>query len=104
LANAKQVMLPAEPTAAQKATKDRLARLSGAAFDRAYVSAMVKDHQTAVAEFTKQSKGSDPDVSAFADKMLPALRDHLQRAQAVQKQIGATGTSATSKSSGGAAK
>jgi len=102
LASSKQVTLPNEPTAAQKSTQQLLAKLSGTAFDRAYVSAMVKDHQTAVSEFTKQSKSGDPDVKAFAEKTLPALQDHLQRAQTLQKQLAGNGngTNAADKSTG----
>jgi len=100
IATSRQVTLPTEPSAAQKSLHDRLSKLSGAAFDRAYVNAMVKDHQTAVAEFTKEAKSSDPDVKAFAEKTLPALQDHLQRAQTLQRQIGGAGTGAEKDQSG----
>ena len=50
--------------------------------------ANVNDHRKAVSAFTKASKSSDPDVKAFADKTLPVLKDHLQRAEDLQKKAG----------------
>ncbi len=53
----------------------RLSALSGAAFDRAYMDDMVKDHQEDVAEFQREANGgSDADVKAFAAKTLPTLQ------------------------------
>lgn len=39
------VTLPTGPGAEEQATKARLARLSGTAFDKAYVSDTVEDHK-----------------------------------------------------------
>jgi putative membrane protein len=84
LAAQKNVTLPAEPKAEQKATRDRLSKLSGAAFDHAYVDAMVTDHQKAVALFRRESKGgSDPDAKAWAAKTLPTLEQHHAKARAL---------------------
>ena len=52
LASQKGVTLPAELDAAHKATQAKLAKLSGAAFDRAYMQDMVKDHDKDVAAFS----------------------------------------------------
>jgi putative membrane protein len=82
LAGQKSVTLPAEPPAAAKATYDRLGKLSGAAFDRAYTAEMVRDHQKAVALFTQESKtGHDADAKGWAAKTLPTLEHHLARAK-----------------------
>lgn len=75
------------PDRQHAATKDRLSKLDGTSFDRSYVNAMVADHQKAIDEFTARTKSADADVRAFAEKTLPALKDHLQRAQALQKSI-----------------
>jgi putative membrane protein len=84
LAAQKNVTLPAEPTAEQKATKERLSKLSGDAFDRAYMDAMVSDHQKAVALFSRESKsGADPDAKAWAAKTLPKLEDHHTKAKSL---------------------
>jgi len=86
LAAQKNVTLSSTLSPAHKNTMNRLGKLSGAAFDRAYVSAMVTDHQKAIAEFTKTGKGADADIKAFAARTLPALREHLRHAQELQKK------------------
>jgi putative membrane protein len=78
LAAQKNVTLPAEPKPQHKAEKDRLEKMSGAAFDDAYLKAMVKDHQKAVDLFKKEaSSGRDPETKAWAAKTLPKLEEHL---------------------------
>ncbi|HUO60377.1 MAG TPA: DUF4142 domain-containing protein [Candidatus Acidoferrales bacterium] len=81
-----------------KSTKERLSKLQGAEFDKAYMQNMVKDHEKDVAEFRKAAENAkDPDVKAFAQKTLPVLEQHLQEARSVASQVGAsTGTSQTS--------
>lgn len=69
-------------------TKDRLSKLNGAAFDREYMSDMVKDHRADVAEFEKEANTArDPDVKAFAAKTLPTLQEHLRLAEATQNGL-----------------
>jgi putative membrane protein len=70
--------------------KDRLSKLSGAAFDREYVKMMVKDHEKDVAAFKRESQqAKDPDLKAWAGKTLPTLEDHLQMIKRVQSQVAA---------------
>ena len=90
VASKKNITLPAEPSKAHKAQHDKLAKLSGAEFDKAYVAAMVDDHQKDVREFSRVASGnSDAEVKAFASKTLPTLKDHLQHVQELSKTIGA---------------
>lgn len=84
LASKKNATVPAELPAAKKALKERLSKLDGAAFDKAFIAEMVKDHKQAITEFERAAKSADPDVKAFAEKMLPALKDHLSQAQAIK--------------------
>ena len=87
LADQKGVTLPTYVDAAHKAAQARLEKLSGAAFDRAFMSQMVRDHQAAVALFRTQARsGKDPDVKAFAEKMLPDLEGHLKMALDLSRQ------------------
>lgn len=79
---------PAQLDPKDQATLDRLSKLNGDKFDRAYMSDMVKDHKTDVAEFKKEaSSGDDPDVKAFASKTLPTLEDHLKMAEEINSQL-----------------
>jgi putative membrane protein len=91
-ATEKNLTLPSELDAKDKATHDRLAKLSGDAFDKAYMADMVSDHVKDVSEFKKQSTGAkDPDLKAFVTKTLPTLEDHLKEARDVKAKLGATG-------------
>ena len=88
LASKKGITLPTKPNAKQQATYDRLAKLNGAAFDRAYMRDMVSDHRTDVAEFKHESEhGSDADMKAFAAKTLPTLEHHLQMAESTEAKV-----------------
>jgi putative membrane protein len=89
LAAQKGVTLPDSPSMMQKHDVDRLSKMSGADFDRAFMDQMVKDHKKVVAEFDKASKGSkDSDVKSFASSTLPTLQDHLQMAQTLDSTVG----------------
>ena len=69
---------------------EKLSRLSGAEFDKEYISDMVKDHEEDVKDFQTQGiEGADPDLKAFAAKALPPLQGHLQMARDVAKKVGA---------------
>lgn len=84
LASRNSVTLPAEPKPEHKALHDRLSRLSGAEFDRAYMAAMIKDHEKAVGLFRKEAtSGGDADTKAWAAKTLPTLETHLGKAREV---------------------
>jgi putative membrane protein len=97
-AQQKKVTLPAEIDAKHKATRDRLAKLSGDAFDKAYMRDMVMDHQHDVAAFKREAaSGKDPDLKAWAAKTLPTLQDHLKMAQDTAAKVGASNTAAKTK-------
>jgi putative membrane protein len=90
IASSKNITLPTGINASHKATKDRLSKLSGAAFDRAYIAEMVKDHQADSAAFHKEaSAGKDADIKAFASKTSAVVDAHLKMARDVQKEVAA---------------
>ena len=89
LAQQKGVTLPTGMDANHKKTVDRLSRLSGAEFDRAYSREMQKDHDTDVKEFTNQAKnGKDPDLKSWAAQTLPVLQEHQQQARQLNASVG----------------
>jgi len=93
LAQQKNITLPTELDAKHKATHDRLSKLSGAQFDRAYMQDMLQDHRKDVNDFRKESQsGKDPDVKAFAAKALPTLEEHLRLAQTTSGAVGTSGS------------
>ena len=88
LAQDKGVSTPSGLDSKHQKLRDRLAKLSGAEFDRAYVDEMVKDHRKDVKEFQREAdKGKDADVKAWAAKTLPTLQDHLKQIQDIQTQM-----------------
>jgi putative membrane protein len=69
-------------------TLDRLERLKGAEFDKAYIATMIEDHQNDIGQFEKEvSEGSDTIVKAFAERTLPLLKHHLEMAQELSKSV-----------------
>jgi putative membrane protein len=81
--------LPTDMNAHQHAMYSRLEKLSGAAFDKAYVTDMVKDHQEDVKEFQKESNtGKDDQIKAFASRTLPVLQSHLDKIKSIQSNMG----------------
>lgn len=82
LVSAKGLQLPTEPDRSHKKDAERLGKLSGNDFDKAYMKHMVDDHKKDVSDFEKASRSAeDPEVKAFAAKTLPTLKAHLQQAQ-----------------------
>jgi len=88
LASGKGINLPSSPNAKQEATKDRLSKLSGDEFDKAYMRDMLQDHKQDVAAFRMESKtGRDADVKSFAAQTLPTIQDHLKEAQNITPKV-----------------
>jgi len=88
LAASKGITLPAEMNAEQMAEHAKLAKLSGADFDREYMTLMVEDHDKDVAAFLDESKdGSDPDIKSFAAKTLPTLQEHQRMAKEIKAKL-----------------
>lgn len=84
LASSKGITLPAELDAKHREHVTKMSGMSGADFDREYARMMVSDHRKDVSEFEKQStRGTDPDLKAFAIKTLPTLQEHLKLAEAL---------------------
>src|SRR5207247_6462952 len=82
IAQQKNMTLPTELDAKDKTLRTRLSKLSGTAFDHAYIQAMLRDHKADVNEFRRESQsGKDAEIKAFAAKTLPTLEDHLKTAQ-----------------------
>lgn len=82
IAGNKGISLPTDLDAKDQALKDRLSKLDGEQFDRAYMKNMVRDHTKDVSEFRKESTSAkDNDLKNFASQTLPTLEDHLKEAK-----------------------
>lgn len=96
IASAKGVTLPTDLDAKHKRDHDRLAKLNGADFDRAYMKMMVSDHKKDVSDFRNEAKSAkDAEVKSFASSTLPTLEEHLRMAQSTEEAM--HGASAGSK-------
>ena len=82
LASQKGVALPTALDRGHQREHDRLAKLSGAEFDRAYMKHMVKDHGKDVKAFDREAtSGKDPDVKSWAARTLPTIKEHQAQAK-----------------------
>jgi len=81
------VNAPSGPNSKQKADYDKMAKMQGAAFDKAFAQHMVMDHKKDIADYKKAAKKSD-DAGQYAKDSLPVLEKHLQTAQSLQKNAG----------------
>jgi putative membrane protein len=92
LAQNKHITLPTAVDPQEMALHDRLAKLSGAAFDRAYMQAMITDHRKDLNEFRIEAKrGQDADVKGWASKTLPMIEEHVKLAQNTTRAVGTSG-------------
>lgn len=88
LAGEKNFSMPVRLDAKHQAVLDKLSGLSGAEFDKAYVEAMVADHEETVATFKSEAEGGkDADAKAWAAKTLPALQMHLDMIKGIQAKM-----------------
>ena len=93
LASGKGVTLPQQLDQKFAKMRDKLAKMRGAEFDRAYMKEMVEDHDKDVKAFRQHAQtGTDPDLKAFAQKSLPMLEDHDRIAHDLLKSLTAVGS------------
>ena len=97
LAQTKGVTLPSTLDRAHKAKADKLAALSGDAFDRAYMAqAGVAEHKKTHSMLQKaQGRAKDPDIKALVTRMTPTVDQHLHAAKELHGKSRATGSSGT---------
>lgn len=89
IANSKGVTLPSAPTEEQINTLRALHAQSGARFDKAYFAEQVRAHEDALRLLRSEiSSGQDPDLTAFAQQMLPTVESHLRMAYQLAGQEG----------------
>jgi putative membrane protein len=76
----------------QQNTVSRLEKLSGKAFDREYMKAMVSDHGKDISEFERvANQATNTDIKQFASEALPMLREHQRLAREIVAKLGAKG-------------
>lgn len=88
LASSDNLSLPGTLDPKHQSAIDKLSKLSGPEFDKAYAKDMVKDHEKDVSEFQAESQGgTDANVKQFASQTLPVLQQHLELAKDLNKTV-----------------
>ncbi|MGI4727288.1 MAG: DUF4142 domain-containing protein [Janthinobacterium lividum] len=88
LAKQKNITLPAALGNDEQKVLDDLSKKSGKDFDKAYVKAMVEDHDKDVKLFTDEAKDAkDADLKSFAGTTLPVLKEHQMMIKAIDKKM-----------------
>lgn len=89
IANRYGMELPTDAGFMQKRKIDGLRNESPTAFDRKYIEAQTKDHDEDVKDFEKYAaKSTNAQLKSFAEKTLPKLKEHQQKAHALAQQSG----------------
>jgi putative membrane protein len=74
--------------------RDRLAKLQGEAFDRAYIRMMVAEHDKAAKVFRQEAQmGQDREVKRFARETLAMIEQHDKLAHDIERSMVAVGSS-----------
>jgi putative membrane protein len=82
LAASKGYALPNQLSSWDRHELSSLEKQQGDKFHRDFVAFNIKGHEKAIALYQKQvAKGQDPDIKAFAEKMIPHLQEHLAMVQ-----------------------
>ena len=83
IAQDKGIELPKQLDAKHKQQLDKLSKLQGEEFDRAFITQLGhKDHKKDIQAFEKQARqGKDAELKSFAEETLPVLQKHLSMAQ-----------------------
>jgi putative membrane protein len=90
--------VPDAPDKKNQSRIDKLAKLSGPDFDKAYIKDQLKDHKQDIKKFEGESKnGTVPGVKDFATKTLPTLEQHLQMVKGLEKSGGTAAVSEAKK-------
>ncbi len=85
IASKQNLTLPTKLDPKDQAEYDRLSKLSGAEFDKAFTHVVARDHRTAIAEFRREAAhGTDPEMKKYASDTLPTLEHHLQLAETAE--------------------
>lgn len=82
------VDVPTELPHSAKKTRDKLAKLSGPDFDRAYAKLMLNEQKDNVQLFTQEAQvGQIPEVKGYAAKTLPTVEQHKKMAEELTASV-----------------
>lgn len=77
--------VPEKVSPKHQAKIDKMSKMSGAAFDKAYVQDMIKDHEMDIAEFEAADKEvKDADLKKFIEETIPVMKHHLEMVKKIE--------------------
>src|SRR5690606_36726419 len=78
LAKSKNITLPVAMSSENQKRRDELAKKNSTDFDKKYADLMEENHVKVLAFMEHQARrGTDPELIAYANKMLPIIKSHL---------------------------
>ncbi|MGE5646752.1 MAG: DUF4142 domain-containing protein [Acidobacteriota bacterium] len=96
IASSKGMTLPDTMSPKDQEVYDRLSKLSGSDFDRAYMNYARKSHKKNIAMYRRVSeRGKDADIKTFAQNQLPTMEEHLREAESQTASMGQTNADRT---------
>jgi putative membrane protein len=91
---AKDFSVPQQLDEKHRKTMEKLSKMRGGEFDRAYMHEMVEDHDKDVKKFRQEAQhATDADLKTFAQNTLPVLEQHQKMAHDISKSLTAVGSS-----------
>ena len=87
LAKTLGIKLPTQLSKKAQDDYDKLAKVPGSEFDKAYIKAMVKDHEETVDMFNDAAgKADNASLRSWASQKLPTLKHHLHMAKEMDEK------------------
>jgi putative membrane protein len=87
IADKADIKMTDDPPAEKASLTSKLDTLKGSAFDREYVTTMIEAHKKNIANTEAMQPNATGELKAFIDKMLPVMREHLAKAEALGAQL-----------------
>jgi putative membrane protein len=88
LAQKKKITLTEQINDKVQKDYDKVAEKTGNDFDKEYVDMMVSKHKDGIDLFEKEwNKGKDEEIKSWANKNLPALKEHLKMAEDTRDKL-----------------
>lgn len=88
LAKSKNITLPVTMSNEHLKHRDELAKKNHTDFDKKYADMMEEDHVKVLAFMESEArKGTDPDLKAFASKMVPVINAHLNAIRKIKATL-----------------
>lgn len=88
LAKSKNITLPVTMSSEHQKRRNDLAEKTGTDFDKKYVSLMEENHVKVLAFMEHEArKGTDLDLKAYANKMVPVINSHLNAIRKIKETL-----------------